>query len=76
MGVIMTDWKALSNERGILLREMSWRIKVLEAALLDISSQKTTDEMDQEDINRADFEGAYDIIVGMARAALAEGQDK
>lgn len=42
----------------------------LVAALEGIASQKLTSEMDEEMSADADFEGAYDIIIDQARAAL------
>ena len=42
-----------------------------EAALRDIARQKKTDEMDTEyDVEYADFEGGYNAIIDVARAAL------
>ena len=38
----MTDWKALSDERGILLLEQSLRIEALEAALRDAAATPST----------------------------------
>ncbi len=39
--------------------------------LADIARQHKTDEMDEAQVDNADFENAYDIIIGRARAALA-----
>jgi hypothetical protein len=50
------------------------RIEALEAALREIAGQMLIDEH-EEDYN-GDYEGAYDIIVRIARAALAPEQDK
>jgi hypothetical protein len=45
----------------------------LRAALRDIARQKKTDELDTEyDVEVADFEGGYDSIIDIARAALGE----
>ena len=64
---------AVANERlkndNASLRE---RVRVLEGALRELSTQRMTNEMDEEDKEGADFEGAYDIIIGRARAALNE----
>lgn len=39
-------------------------------ALQDIARQRLTSEMDDDQAEHADYEGAYDIIVGIARKAL------
>ena len=41
-----------------------------EAALSVISSQLTTDEMGDEQREQADYEYAYNAMIGVARAAL------
>ena len=49
------------------------RIVELEEALADLARQKTLSEMEEEDEgaeDRADFIGAYDAMIGIARAAL------
>ena len=55
------------------INEAADRIEALEAALRDIARQMTTREMDKEEL---DVEGAYDALIGIARAALAPEQDK
>jgi hypothetical protein len=57
-----------------LLDEAAARIETLEAALRQIAGQMLVDEHD-EDYN-GDYEAGYEAIVRIARAALAEGQDK
>jgi hypothetical protein len=57
-----------------LLDEAAARIETLEAALREIAGQMLIDEHD-EDYN-GDYEAGYEAIVRIARAALAEGQDK
>lgn len=42
----------------------------LRAALTRIAEQKTTAELNEEQSESADYEGAYDIIIGIARAAI------
>ena len=45
-------------------------------ALEDIAKQKRTDELDTEhDVEVADFEGGYDAVINVARAALAQTID-
>ena len=50
--------------------EMAAREKVLREALEDIAKQKLQSELDEEQLEHGDFYGAYDAIVGVARAAL------
>jgi hypothetical protein len=66
-----------SNERAyeeiigpMTYREVADRIKDLEVALQDIARQNTTDQMCEAEVEGSDFENAYDIIIGRARAAL------
>jgi hypothetical protein len=77
----LRDWTvdndATSNR---LLDEAAARIEALEAALREIARQKLThehiDDFGEEEDHAGDYEGAYDIIVQIARAALALEQDK
>lgn len=47
-------------------------VRSLEAALRQIAMQQKSDEIDQP--NNADFEGAYDTIIEIAREAIAEAR--
>jgi hypothetical protein len=59
----------------IKLKEAADEIEKLRTALRDIARQKKTDELDTEyDVEVADFEGGYDSIIDIARAALGETQ--
>ncbi len=63
-GIYVTSERALRDE-------IAARIAALEAALKDIARQKKTDELETEaDAEYADFEGAYDTMIDLARAAL------
>ena len=44
----------------------------LQAALEEIAKQHTSEEMDDDDEPDPDYEGGYDVIVELARAALPE----
>jgi hypothetical protein len=55
-------------------QEAADRIEALEAALWEIAHQETTDEMEYPD--RVGFEGAHDILVRLARAALDKDAGK
>lgn len=50
------------------LRAENWRLR---DALRDIAKQHLDSEMTEEESDHADYEGAYDSIVKVARAALA-----
>ena len=52
------------------------RIEALEAALRRIARQHLSDEMHEDLQESADWQGGCDIMVGIARAALAPEQDK
>jgi hypothetical protein len=47
-------------------------IEKLVEALQDIARQKLWGEIDEDEIHGCDFEGAYEEIVKVARAALAK----
>lgn len=47
------------------------QVKTLREALEKVASQKLADEMDKVDADCADFEGGYDALIEIARAALA-----
>ena len=47
----------------------------LELAFDEIACQSTTDEMDDDERKDADFEGAYDTIIKIARAAIRAGEE-
>jgi hypothetical protein len=50
---------------------------ILEVALQKIAAQKKTTELDTEyEVECADFEGAYDAIIDVARAALTRRETK
>jgi hypothetical protein len=51
-------------------KEATERIKVLEDALKAIAKQNLESEMHEDDIEDADYRGAYDCLVRVARAAL------
>lgn len=51
------------------------RLKVAEDALKEIAAQKLPDEMDEHVAEGADYEGGYEAIVKIARAALDSGND-
>lgn len=53
------------------LAALTERNAALEAALTGIVGQKLSVEMTEEEYDGADFEGAYDIIINVARAALS-----
>lgn len=59
--------QARDDEIAALKRE----VERLRGALEGISVQRTTEQMDDDERHDADFEFAYDAIVGTARAALA-----
>src|SRR6185312_7714051 len=48
------------------------QIARLREALEDISKQKLTEEIDADDARWGDYEGAYNTIIGVARAALSD----
>jgi hypothetical protein len=52
------------------------RIAALETALREIASQHLYEEMEEGWRDSADWQHAYEAIVGIARAALAPEQDK
>lgn len=45
-------------------------------ALEEIARQHKTDEMCEAEVDGADFENAYDIIIGRARAAISHRSSK
>lgn len=47
------------------------KIKPMEAALKEIAKQKLSDEMDDHTSEHADWQGAYEAIVKIAREALS-----
>ena len=57
-----------SSENARLLAALEKR----DLALDEIGCQSTTDEMDSDEREGADFEGGYDAIIKIARAALPE----
>lgn len=65
----------LSNARMELKNQLHTYAKALlrfEEIFGNIAMQKTTKEMDADELEDADFEGAYDTMIEMARAALKE----
>ena len=70
----MSNREIEQNEALSYIERQQARIEALEAALRDIAGQMLIDEHD-EDYN-GDYEAGYEAIVRIARAALAEGQDK
>jgi single-stranded DNA-specific DHH superfamily exonuclease len=56
--------------------EAADRIEQLEAALREIASQNLTEDISQDDLDGTDFEGAYDHLIRIARAALAPETEK
>ena len=59
-----------------ICQEAAARIEALEAALREIASQHLYEEMEEGWRDSADWQHAYEAIVGIARAALAPEQDK
>ena len=57
------------------IKQAADRIEALEAALREIAGQKQTNELDEHEIDCADFENAYDILISRARVALAPEQE-
>lgn len=48
------------------------RVAELEEALSQLAEQRKSSELKDFDMENADFEGAYDIMINCARAALGE----
>ena len=57
-------------EQSLTISEANERIKVLEDALRDIARQNLESEIHEDYREDADYRGAYDCIIRVARAAL------
>ena len=65
----LRHWMPIDLEDARWMRNAAAdRIEALEAALREIARQMTTREMSKEEL---DVEGAYNALIGIARAALA-----
>src|SRR6185312_2284310 len=61
---------ALAVAAPLMMDARDAQIARLREALEDISKQKLTEEIDADDARWGDYEGAYNTIIGVARAAL------
>ena len=74
------DWIVRADEANVKVETLDAELARVRArgerlveALEDIAKQKRTDELDTEyDVEVADFEGGYDAVINVARAALAQ----
>lgn len=74
MEVPTWDDEASRRKYAAMLRAapvQSFDITAMRSALEDIARQHKTDEMCEAEVDGADFENAYDIIIGRARTALS-----
>ncbi len=70
---VLTEIIAAANKDRDIAKA---RIEALENALREIASQHLYEEMEEGWRDSADWQHAYEAIVGIARAALAPEQDK
>jgi hypothetical protein len=54
------------EQRGLLIAE----VERLRTALQKLADQRPSTDMDETELDLADFEGAYDIMIGVAKEAL------
>lgn len=68
---IIADAVRKMNEAAARIEELEAEVVTATEALEDIARQKRTDELETEyDVEVADFEGGYDAIIDVARAAI------
>jgi hypothetical protein len=65
-------WKATLDPTYDARHDAADTIEVMCEALQNIARQNLWEEIDGDEIDGCDFEGAYDTIIKIARAAIAK----